>query len=341
MEQPIQTRIDAYTHILPNRYREALYKKTRRHLSLDPLGDMKAHHDMIPGLFDIEHRFRMMEGREGLQQVLTMVNPPLETVVSPQDAVDLAKLANDEMAELIVKYPERFIAGVACLPMNNIEQALKETERAISELGFRGIQLHTPCGETPLDSREFMPIYELMAQFDLPIWIHPVRSRDTADYSGEDHSLYRIFHIFGWPFETTAAMARLVFSGILEQYPNLKIITHHCGAMVPYFSQRLAFQGQGMVDKQQHYDEATAGLSRPVLECFKMFYADTAINGNTAAFMCAYDFFGPDHVLFGTDMPYPGAKGLIKDIEAVEAMSIPDSDKQKIFEGNARRLLRL
>ena len=174
MEQLIQTRIDDYTHILPNRYSEALYKKTLRHLSLDLLGDMKAHHDRIPGLFDIEHRFRMMEGREGLQQVLTIVNPPLETVVSPQDAVDLAKLANDEMAELIVKYPERFIAGVACLPMNNIEQALKEAERAMSELGFRGIQLHTPCGETPLDSREFMPIYEQCLRDRAPL--RPVRT---------------------------------------------------------------------------------------------------------------------------------------------------------------------
>lgn len=96
-----------------------------------------------------------------------------------------------------------------------------------------------------------------------------------------------------------------------------------------------------MVDRQEHYVEATARLSKSVLDSFKMFYADTAIDGNTYAFMCAFDFFGPDHILFGTDMPYPGAKGLIKDIEAVEAMPIPDSDKQKIFEGNARKLLRL
>ena len=136
-------------------------------------------------------------------------------------------------------------------------------------------------------------------------------------------------------------MARLVFSGIFEKYPNLKMITHHCGAMVPYFSQRLAHQGQGIIDKVQHYGEATASLSRPLLEYFKMFYADTAINGNTGALMCAYSFFGPDHMLFGTDMPYPGAEGLKRDMEAVEAMSIPRPDKQKIFEGNARTLLNL
>lgn len=336
-----QTRIDAYTHILPNRYREVLYKKARRHLGLDSLGGLKTHHDKIPGLFDIEYRLRIMEGLDGLKQVLTMVNPPLELVASPEDAVELAKLANDELAGLIVKYPDHFIAAVACLPMNNIDQAVKEAERAVNELGFRGIQLFTPCDGKPLDSPEFMPIYELMAQCNLPIWIHPVRSRDTPDYSGESHSLYRIFHIFGWPFETSAAMARLVFSGIFEKYPNLKMITHHCGAMVPYFSQRLAHQGQGIIDKVQHYGEATASLSRPLLEYFKMFYADTAINGNTGALMCAYSFFGPDHMLFGTDMPYPGAEGLKRDMEAVEAMSIPRPDKQKIFEGNARTLLNL
>jgi aminocarboxymuconate-semialdehyde decarboxylase len=341
MPLAVRKRIDAYTHILPDKYRELLYDKTQSQRKLVPIGEMKAHHDTIPGLCDTNARIRMIDGIEDLHQVLTLVTPPLEMVVSPADAVELSKIANNEIAGLIDRHPDRFIAGAACLPLNNIDNALKEAERAIRRLGFRGIQMYSPCGGKPLDSPEILPIYQLMSEFDLPIWLHPFRSWDQSDYNGETHSLYRVFHIFGWPFETTAAMARLVFSGVFERFPSLKIITHHCGAMVPYFSERLGRQGQSMVERQEHFAESTARLSKSVKDSFKNFYADTAIDGNTDAFMCAYNFFGPDHILFGTDMPFPGASGLVEDIAAVEAMAIPDVDKQKIFDGNARKLLHL
>jgi len=181
-----------------------------------------------------------MDNHEGLRQVLTITAPPLEIVARPRDAVELAKLGNDELAELVAKYPDRFAAGVACLPMNDIDAALKEAERAIEALNMKGVQIYTPCNGKALDSREFLPLYEMMAKYDLPIWLHPTRGRDTPDYQGESHSKYWIFHSIGWPYETTAAMVRLVSSGILERYPSLKIITHHCGGMVPYFGQRIA-----------------------------------------------------------------------------------------------------
>ena len=137
-------------------------------------------------------------------------------------------------------------------------------------------------------------------------------------------------------------MTRLVFSGTMEKYPKLKIITHHCGAMVPYFAQRIV----------NHYNEAEMrdkwnfkqGLTEPHIEYFRRFYNDTAIVGNTPALMCAYAFCGAEHLLFATDMPYDpqrGDDGARNTIEAIEQMAIPDSDKKKIFEDNARKLLRL
>jgi aminocarboxymuconate-semialdehyde decarboxylase len=124
-------------------------------------------------------------------------------------------------------------------------------------------------------------------------------------------------------------------------YPSLKIITHHCGAMVPYFAQRLAGIGETL-GRKEYGDEPSVSLSRPPMDYFKMFYADTALSGGTLGLMCGYAFFGVNHILCGTDMPYGGEEQrAAKMIASVEQMAIPDSDKYKIFEGNARRLLRI
>ena len=129
------------------------------------------------------------------------------------------------MAELIAKHPDRFVSAAACLPMNSMEAALAETDRAIQELGFKGVQIYSPTGDKPLDHPDFMPLYEKMAAYELPIWIHPKRGIDFPDYKSEDHSKYWIFSMFGWPYETTAAMTRLVFSGVMGKIPQAQI--HH------------------------------------------------------------------------------------------------------------------
>jgi aminocarboxymuconate-semialdehyde decarboxylase len=219
---------------------------------------------------------------------------------------------------------------------------LKEVDRAINELMFRGVLIYTPINGKPLDSPEFMPLYEKMSQYDLPILIHPMRSIDYPDYITENASKYRIFSTFGWPYETTVAMTRLVFSGILERYPNLKVVTHHCGGMVPYFEQRIIqFHDTAERRREKH----KLGLTKAPIEYFKMFYNDTAIDGNTPALMCAYGFFGADHLLFGADMPLGdsqlGYRNYRQTINAIKQMDISDGEKTKIFEGNARKLLRL
>ncbi len=329
-------KIDIYTHILPVKYKEALFK-------LIPPGMFdRSTLELIPPLSDLEHRFRIMDKYEGLKQVLTLSLPPIESVLDPQKAADLAKLANDEIAELVLKYPDRFAAAAACLPMNNTDAALLELDRAINDLGLRGVMIYTPVNDKPLDSPEFMPIYDRMSRYNLPIWIHPVRSDKYADYRSEDKSLYRIYVLFGWPFETAAAMARLVFSGVMEKYPDLKIITHHCGSLISFFSQRIALEDDFI--KMRKGDKSWQALTKDATEYFKMFYNDVAIGGNTPALMCAHAFFGSGHMLFGTDMPLDtefGDKSIRRAIRAIEQMNIPDSGKKMIFEGNARKLLNL
>jgi aminocarboxymuconate-semialdehyde decarboxylase len=329
-------KIDIFPHILPVKYKEALYKMAPPGFYIQDVIET------LPTLFDLEHRFRIMDKFEGLMQVLTLSAPPIEQIGDSRKAVDLAKLANDEMAELVLKYPDRFAGAVAALPMIDMDATLKEVDRAINDLRFRGVQINTPINNKPLDSPEFLPLYEKMSQYHLPIWIHPVREADFADYRTEKRSKYMIFHIFGWPYETAAAMTRLVFSGVLEKYPNLKIITHHCGSMIPYLEQRIigAYDHAEML-RGARYKQ---GLTKSPIEYFKMFYNDTAIYGSTPGLMCAYAFCGADHLLFATDFPYDsqfGERYIRQTIQSIEQMNISDKEKKMIFEDNARKLLRL
>ena len=328
--------IDIYPHILPIKYKEALDKKGGEGFYLRTVDDA------LPALWDLESRFRIMDRYRGLTQVLTLASPPVEIVVELKDAIELSMIANDEMAELVIKYPDRFVAAVACLPMNDIDAALKELDRAINELHFKGVQLFSNINGKPLDHPDFIPLYERMSQYDLPVWIHPQRDISYSDYRSEDHSRYWIFSMFGWPYETTAAMTRLVFSGILENYPNLKIITHHCGGMIPFFADRME-GGQNFAEVRCNA-KFKRSLSKPPKEYYRMFYADTALYGATPSLMCGHAFFGTEHILFGTDMPYDSEGGeayVRQTIEAIERMEIPEIEKVKIFEGNARRLLHL
>ncbi len=325
--------IDIFTHVVPERYKTALGQVAP---------DLERRMAGMPTLYDMDQRLRIMDKYENLKQVLTLSLTGGMVLENPRLAVDFAKRANDEMAELVARYPDRFVAAVASLPMTDIDASLEELDRAINDLKMKGLQLFTPIMDKPLDSPEFIPLFARMAEYDLPIWIHPVRWMDRADYKTLKESKYYIYHIFGWPYETTAAMVHLVFSGILEHFPGIKIIAHHCGGMVPYFEQKIveAYNASEII----HGLEYKHLVSRPPIEYFKMFYGDTALNGSAAGLMCGYRFFAADHLLFATDMPFDvelGDRGIRKTIDSVEALGLASSEKKMIYEDNAKRLLHL
>jgi len=313
-----------------------LYHYADRFTDVRPLLDQKT------ALSDFEARFRVLEEHEDMVQVLSVTIPPIEEVVDSKEAVELTRIANDEMAEWVARYPDRCIAAIANLPLNHPDAAVKEAERAVKDLGFRGVQIYASVQGRPLSSEEFFPLYEVMHGFDLPIWIHPGRRSIVPDYPTEVGSFHQIFSIFGWPYETSAAMTRLVFSGIFEKFPGIKLITHHGGAMIPFFAGRIfALYNNGL---ERLGLERFPGLTKHPIEYFKMFYVDTVLNGNHAALMCAYAFFGEDHLLFGSDMPFGIRNGILSIKEAitsVDALNLSKASENKIFEGNARRLLHL
>jgi len=341
-------KIDIYSHIIPKKYWDAVVDLIGDDRLKELAGASNIAIERTRTLWNLDERFKIMDKYSDLVQVLTPSGPPLELIASPQQAIELAKLYNDEMAELVIKHPDRFISAIAYLPLNNIDAALIECRRAIDELGLRGVFIHTPIYENnatitkPIDLPELMPLYEMMSKYDLPIWLHPRRVYSIPDYTVETRSKYVIHQMFGWPYETTVAMARLVYSGVFDRYPKLKVITHHCGAMVPYLAERI-------INQCEWYEKGLGAqflkkISKPPIEYFHKFFADTAIYDNTPALMCGYAFFGVDHILFGTDMPYDaefGDTSIRTAIHAIQQMEISDIDKQKIFEDNARALLKL
>ena len=333
-------KIDIFPHIFPRRFYDRML------LVSDAASRyMQRRVRDIPVLVDLEMRLRLMDGFDSYQQILTAAGPGLETFCDPKTSPELARIANDEMAELVAKYPDRFLSFAASLPMNNMDACLQEVDRAIKQLGARGVQIFTNVNGRPLDEPEFRPLFEKMAGYDFPIWLHPTRTSAFSDYASEKKSRYELWWVFGWPYETSVAMARLVFSGIFDAFPNLKIITHHLGAMIPFLEGRIG-PGLDQLGSRTPPSEAELfqhNLKRRPLDYFRMFYGDTAVLG-PGPLECGLAFFGIDHVLYGSDTPFDhegGAFNIRETMKSVDAMTIAPSDRIKIYESNARELLRL
>ena len=327
--------IDIFPHILPEPY----FKRIQE---TGPQGMLMAKRIAnVKPLHDLDARLRIMEAYEHYAQVLTQGAPAIEAIAGPDVTPELAKLANEEMAKLCARHPDTFLGFVASLPMNNPEAAAKEVDRAVGDLGATGIQMYTNVNGIPLDRPEFEAIFARMAELRLPIWLHPTRTPAVAEYVDEPRSYYDMWWAFGWPFETSVAMGRIVFGGMFDRYPDLTIITHHMGAMVPYFEGRV---GPGLDDLGQRSDdptdsEALGKLKKSPGEYFRMFYGDTALFGAAGAMRCGLEYFGADHVLFGTDMPFVGQ--ISDTLNGIGKLGLSTEDRHAIMEGNARRLLNI
>src|SRR6516165_8712963 len=221
--------IDIINHFMPKAYLDRLGELIPGHMVLTAFLRLRT-------LWDTDARLSLLDEFAVLPQVLSLANPPLELVPSPYRTPELARLANDALAELCRRHADRFPAFIASLPMNNVEAALTEIDRAVGDLRARGVQLFTNVAGKPLSAPQFRPIFRRMAAHDLPIWVHPMRGPDFPDYASEQASEAEIWFSFGWPYETTACMTRLIYSRIFDELPTLKIFTHHMGGMIPYFA---------------------------------------------------------------------------------------------------------
>ena len=333
-------KIDMFCHILPPAYFERMTAISARG------GYMQKRIREIPAMVDLDLRFKMMDLFGDYVQVLSLAAPPLEALGAADASPELARLANDGMAEIVSRHPDRFPAFIASMPMNNVDAAVREIDRAVTDLRAAGIHIFTNVNGTALDDPQFAPIFERMAALDRPIWLHPTRTASFADYATEPKSKFELWWTFGWPYETSVAMARILFAGYFDRWPNLKVITHHMGGMIPYFAGRIG-PGLDQLGVRTEDEDLTVHLKRlqkRPYDYFKMFYADTALFGARHAMECGLTFFGVDQVVFASDFPFDPEKGTFnirETIKDVDHLPISEAERRTIYEGNARRLLKL
>jgi predicted TIM-barrel fold metal-dependent hydrolase len=334
-------KLDAFCHIMPRPYADALGKLT----DTPAAANIRNRIEGIPSLVDLDLRFRQMdEFGDDYRQIVSLPAPPPEDLGAPDVSREMATLANDELAKLVGDHPDRFAGWVAAVPMNDPDAAVAEAERAVG-LGALGAQIYTNVNGHPLDESRFDPFWAKMAELDKTIWVHPSRSAAFPDYVTEEKSRFEIWWVFGWPYETSAFMSRVVFSGVLERHPDLKILTHHAGAMVPFFAGRVGpgwdqLGARTPPDRREEIEGPE--LSKRPIDYFRMFYADTAVFGAAPALRCALDFFGIERMLFASDSPFDPEKGpgyIRATIENIESLELSDPDRERLYEGNARTVL--
>ena len=331
-------KIDVFNHIFPKPFFERLQQVVVNK------GAIKRWLH-IPFLHDLDVRFRMLEEfGPDYRQILSLSAPPIESI-NPDRRItlDLATLANDSMAELVVAHPARFPGFIASLPLNHADESVAELERAVRQLGALGVQLFSNVNGLPLDDPRFWPLFEAADRLRCPILLHPARGAGFADYAGETKSKYEIWWTFGWPYETSAAMQRLVFSRLFDRLPGIRILAHHLGAMIPYFEGRIGYglDQLGARTSDEDYGALLASMPGRPYDYFKMFWADTAVFGSRAATECGLHFFGRDQVVFASDAPFDPEGGSLyirETLKIIDTLDMPETDRKKIYQHNAERL---
>jgi predicted TIM-barrel fold metal-dependent hydrolase len=321
-------KVDSFTNFLPTVMRDAVLARAA---SVDDFENWLT----VPPMTDVRARLEMMDEWGIDMQVLSTPSPPLDEIFERDEARDLARVTNDGMAAVVNTHPRRFI-GTATLPLGDPEWGAEELTRAVVELGLRGGLLYSSVRGRAIDGPEFELLYATAEELDVPLWLHPERSSARPDYEGEERSRFGLFLVFGWPYETTLAMSRLVLSGVMQRHPRLKVIAHHAGAMIPRLANRIGTHYRNLPRVA-----GPADLDLPVIEYFKRFWVDTVTQGSVLSLQAAYELYGPDKLLFASDMPFGAGHGrefIQLETKALDELDAPDTDKARMWSSNALEL---
>ncbi len=286
--------------------------------------------DVVAALFDLgEGRIAAMDAAGVDMQILSLTTPGCQ-VFAPDVAVPLARETNDTLFEAIKAHPDRF-GGFACLPTTAPAAAAKELERAVTQLRFQGALINGNAQGTFLDDKAYWPIFECAAALNVPIYMHP---------SGPHPDVMNIFYkgcpelarpAWGFAQQTSVHFLRLVFAGLFDAYPSLKIILGHLGEGLPFALERL--------DRHSHKAAARRGLKKtPAQYLTDNLVVTTSGNFSTAAFLCTLMTLGIDNILFSIDWPY---ESNLDGVQFLRELPLSDQDKRKVAHLNAERLLRL
>jgi aminocarboxymuconate-semialdehyde decarboxylase len=251
-----------------------------------------------------------------------------------EGAVRIAQIANNAIAAIAREHPKRFI-GFFTLPTCDIKASLDELERSVNELGLRGFGCFANLNSQALDREGLFPIYERLAKYKLPVYIHPTAPLATEAVGIDIMPTL----IFGWAFDSTVAMTRLVYGGVLERFPEINWVVADVGGVLAFFAQRAINIYTGRTDEIRH----KYGLKENPLDSFRRFYVDTA-DHPASTLRCVKDFFTADRMVLGTNYPYGPDEGCVllkNSLQAIDGLELSSTDKAKILGGNAAQILRL
>ena len=318
-------RIDAFAHALPPELRGTVLDRVKR-----PSVALRNWLSLTT-LYDVDLRMRLMDEYQIDLQIVTPPSPPLETLFAGTELQEMVRLANETMSAMVDKNADR-LRGVATVPLDDVDWAIEETRRCVTQLGLLGVLVYANPDVPPLDRPELEPFYRAVEDLDVPLWLHPERAKSRPDYVGEDQSRYGLHMILGWPYETSVAMARLAFTGVLRRHPRLKVIAHHAGAMVPFFANRI----------EMHFKPPEGSeLDGSILDDFRRFYVDTVTWGSVSALMNSHELFGAGRMIFATDAPFGPDMGhsFVDSItRAVGSMPISEHERVGLWRENIVKL---
>ena len=291
-----------------------------------------------PALYDPVARLGWMDDQEVDMSILIPMpfledTPRLVQPLNTKKAIRAAQFINDYMKDNWVDlYPERFRAA-AIVPAVDAKAMVAELERAVTRNGCVGAVIATSPLHKPLDHPDYLALYAKAVELDVPLWIHPTRP-PIPDYVSETSQKYFIALTIGWPYDTSVAVNRIIFSGVFDMYPDLKIVLHHQGGLIPVWWERI----DGMMRWLEASGVPSPTISEPWISHAKKFYVDTCCYSHAPDILkITYDFFGPDHVLFGTDSPldYIMGQEFIPDARScVMDMGVNAHNRKKIFSEN-------
>ena len=265
-------------------------------------------------------------------QIVSLNSPAVQAVLDTRNAIDLARRANEKLAELVGKRPDRF-AGFAALPMQDPEAAAAELTRCVKDFGFKGAlvngfsQKDKPDPNIYYDIPAYRGFWGQVSKLDVPFYLHPRAIRD-ASYDGHP---WLTTSPWGFAADTALHSLRLCGSGLFDDYPNLKIIIGHLGEGIPY--------GLWRIDARMRFSPRGYTGKRPLGEYFlDNFYITTSGDFYQPAFQCALSAVGIDRMLFSVDYPFEDAKDAASWFDALQ---MAESDKLKIARTNAIKLFKL
>ncbi len=323
--------IDFHNHVYPPEYIEAVqagpsaYKVTFDSDNNPVLHSPGDYNIIVPG-----HRlmdFRKTVLREaGVDKQIISFTTPGTLIETPERSVELSRMVNEIFANIQNEHSDHFVA-LATLPLNDPDVSVVELERAISELGLKGVTLFSNANGIALSDRRFWPLYEKANELNVVFFLHP-----TFPVGVEAMTDYMLMPLVGFLADTTLAAASLVFSGVVEKYPNIKWVLGHLGGAIPYLAERL---DRGYAA----FGQCRENINKPPSEYLKEFYYDS-VNFDVKALQFAIDFAGAEHILAGSDYPHQ-IGSLEKMLASINQLNITAEEKAGILGENAARLLGL